>query len=758
MVRCVFLTLMATAVAFAVGHGVTDWYSLGGQPGSEVTFEVVQADFDHLVLDVQVPGFFMYDYPAAGMVFHKIEIPGSYCIGQIGLPDLPSPVTLFALPFGSQPEVTVEDIELASFAGVDVIPMQEPDIDMSHAPFPFRIADGYYEQGGPYPDTWALVDNEGNWSGASVARLVVNPFRFDASTQELLVARSMRISIDFNSSDLASFTVSAPHQAMMRPMLINYRAFESAFQPSGSRDMAEYIVLCNADNIDEVAPLFELHNDLGYKVVVETLSNPATVSAIKAAINDNYETGVTRFALIVGDETAMPPYDYGGFLSDFYFALIVGGDNYPDIAVGRLTGSAAQVTTQVDKLMDGYLAYPSFDDGNTTGITPSETVLCAHEEQYPGKYTECCDSIAAYDYSLCDITFFKLYPPEGATADDLEDIINNEVGTVGYRGHGDVTYWAWSPGWNSSNINSLTNTYMPPVFNIACYCGRFQQGTCLAESWAWHTAGCSGNLAANNPSYTVANHDYMKQIYIALYDTGLFAVGEAINAATEYVIDNHGTYGLSNARMYFWFGDPGQEIWTFDTAGEPSVLAISGPGWVNPGPQDITVTVTEDGSPTSGIAVTLNDGVDGYDANTVYEEGTTNASGQYTFSVTVPSSGTLTVGAFKHDTEFDRLDIPITVGVEEGESGVFDSFFLGMPTPNPVTVTATIQFSLAQPGNTELAVFDMVGRRVDTISSGEIAAGSYEVTWQPGNLSNGVYFVRLISGSETMTRQVMLVR
>ena len=760
MIRSFFIGCLLVPVVFAFSNEAINWQSLGGIQGSSASVEVIEASMGSMVVNITVPGFYMYDYPAGGFVFDRIELPGFYNQSDVGLPELPSVVSLFALPFGADAQITIEQIEVSEFSGINVLPAQEPEIDMPHTPFPFRMNEDYYSSERVFPAEYATVDNEGIWSGVRVARLVVNPFSYNPETGTLNVIQSIRVRVDFVGATAESFLVPSERLAMFRTTLLNFDSLDFLFDTGSGlddpTDPAEYIVVANADNVDEAADLFMLHNSLGLKTVVEILPNPATQSQIEAAIDDNYETGVTRFALIVGDDIAMPLHLYGSDPGDYYYACITEGDEFADIAVGRLTGDETQIAHQVDKIINGYMTY-SWDDGNETGIIPSEAVLAAHEQNYPLKYTECCDSIAAYPYSLCNMTFTKVYPPEGGTAADVSNAINTGMGTVTYRGHGSTTAWTWSPGWTKTNIDALTNTFMPHVFNIACNNGELQSGECLCESWQWATNGASGNLGASTGSWTIPNHDYIKQTYIALYDIGLFRIGEAIMYATEWIIINHPDLGLDNARIYIWFGDPAVDTWTFDTASEPLALLVDAPDFVYPGAQTIDITVTESGSPVENAAVTLTDGVEGYDAVTIYEEGLTDASGEVSFSVDVPTSGIITAGAFLHDYEFDIKDIVVTVGIEGGEP-VVGNFGLLMPVPNPVTTTANISFNLPVGGNCELAVFDVVGRKVDTISSGEMPAGAHSLVWQPDELASGVYFLRLTSGAETATHQVMVIR
>ena len=763
MTRIFLVLLLGVASVFAAGQGnVSAWQSFGGAMGESPEVTVLESDQNHMVLEISIPGFWLYDKPAEGAAWSCVELPGYFSQGRVGLPDLPSVTELFALPFGTEAIVTVEGVNSTVYRNMQILPRQTPEIDMAHAPYPFIISDEFYSGSESYPFASVEIDNEGIWSGLNVARLVVNPFNYNPSNGNLEAASSITLRVDFegNAAQLSDPVISSMALEMERTV-INWDVFAATANPmNGSRDAGvEYVFVCTDANVDWVSELFETHHYLGLHVRVETLTAPATTSAIKAAITDNYTAGVTRFACIVGTHAELPSYSWSGYMGDYWYGCI-DGDNYPELAVGRLTGNQTQIEHQVDKIIGGYMDY-GFDDGNTTGIIPSETVLAAHQEQYPGKYTLCCNQLAAETYSLCDITFTKVYPPEGGLNTDVSNAINDGIGTVTYRGHGDVTIWTWSAPsyWSASNINALTNVFMPPVFNIACYCGNYITGaTCLSESWQWATNGSSGNLGATDPSYTEANHTYIKEIYLSIFDTGLFRIVEGINAATVETIIQHGSPGLANAKMYIWFGDPAMDVWTFDTPSEPGELLIAAPASVNAGTQNISVTVTDAGAPVEGVNVTLTDGVDMADGMTCYEEGTTNASGIAVINVTVPVSGVMHVGAFLHDYEYDMAEIIIGLGIA-GSEGPSAALSLDRPYPNPITENASLGFSVPFSGNVEISVYDVSGRMVESILSGSVESGAHSVNWAPGSeIASGVYFIRLTTDGGVLTQQAMVIR
>ena len=87
--------------------------------------------------------------------------------------------------------------------------------------------------------------------------------------------------------------------------------------------------------------------------------------------------------------------------------------------------------------------------------------------------------------------------------------------------------------------------------------------------------------------------------------------------------------------------------------------------------------------------------------------------------------------------------------------------FLATPSPNPSRGLATIRFGLARAGEVHLELFDLAGRRVQTLISSDLAPGPHAATWngrdrQGNHVRNGVYFVRLTTPSKVF--QTRLVR
>jgi alpha-amylase len=83
--------------------------------------------------------------------------------------------------------------------------------------------------------------------------------------------------------------------------------------------------------------------------------------------------------------------------------------------------------------------------------------------------------------------------------------------------------------------------------------------------------------------------------------------------------------------------------------------------------------------------------------------------------------------------------------------------------PNPFVDSTTIRFALPRTGHVRLGVYDLAGREVARLHDGTRAAGTHEIVWDGKDLrrrpvGNGIYFLRLEAGGESVVRKVVLAR
>ncbi len=91
------------------------------------------------------------------------------------------------------------------------------------------------------------------------------------------------------------------------------------------------------------------------------------------------------------------------------------------------------------------------------------------------------------------------------------------------------------------------------------------------------------------------------------------------------------------------------------------------------------------------------------------------------------------------------------------------SFSLNQNYPNPFNPSTTIAFALPEAAEVRLEIFNLLGRKVATLTEGELPAGHHSVVWEGRNSSGstvatGVYFYRLDAGSFSETKKMLLLK
>jgi hypothetical protein len=123
------------------------------------------------------------------------------------------------------------------------------------------------------------------------------------------------------------------------------------------------------------------------------------------------------------------------------------------------------------------------------------------------------------------------------------------------------------------------------------------------------------------------------------------------------------------------------------------------------------------------------------------------------FQVMSPVSGVQLIGQGGHD----YLEAPTAVG--PGESNIDR---LRVASANPSAGPVAVALELAQPTNVDVAVFDLTGRRLATLSSGAQPAGTRVLTWDGRDLAGhavvGMCFVRARGEGFTAQQRVLMIR
>ena len=99
------------------------------------------------------------------------------------------------------------------------------------------------------------------------------------------------------------------------------------------------------------------------------------------------------------------------------------------------------------------------------------------------------------------------------------------------------------------------------------------------------------------------------------------------------------------------------------------------------------------------------------------------------------------------------------VGVEDTKPGSIPTDFkLFQNYPNPFNPSTTIRFSIPEPQNVTLSVYDLLGHLVTMLVAEKMRAGYYNVVFDAAGLASGVYFYRIQTESFVSTKRFILLK
>jgi Bacterial Ig domain/Carbohydrate binding module (family 35)/Secretion system C-terminal sorting domain len=108
----------------------------------------------------------------------------------------------------------------------------------------------------------------------------------------------------------------------------------------------------------------------------------------------------------------------------------------------------------------------------------------------------------------------------------------------------------------------------------------------------------------------------------------------------------------------------------------------------------------------------------------------------------------------------DYLSVPssfVAVSVKNS-SELPNVYSLEQNYPNPFNPATTIRYSLAQPGQVKLRIYDLLGRLVATLVDEKQNAGVYNVPFDARTMASGLYFYRIEAGKFTQVKKMLVLK
>lgn len=141
------------------------------------------------------------------------------------------------------------------------------------------------------------------------------------------------------------------------------------------------------------------------------------------------------------------------------------------------------------------------------------------------------------------------------------------------------------------------------------------------------------------------------------------------------------------------------------------------------------------------------------------------------FDITLPvfGGGSDTVHVI-HYTVWSEVDNSVlyedSVTISKTITDVDDNPWANLPNqlnlyqnyPNPFNPVTSISFELPRQSSVRLEIYNTLGQLVDVISHGYMPAGINEIEYDASELSSGVYFYRLVTDDNSLSKKMVLLK
>jgi hypothetical protein len=139
----------------------------------------------------------------------------------------------------------------------------------------------------------------------------------------------------------------------------------------------------------------------------------------------------------------------------------------------------------------------------------------------------------------------------------------------------------------------------------------------------------------------------------------------------------------------------------------------------------------------------------------IHGNGTTTEQKNYTYSDQLYKAGKYfyRLRQIDYDGSFNLSET-----IEVDYTSIPNGFSLSQNHPNPFNPNTTITFSI--PGNefVQIIILDALGKEIKRVISEEKNAGTYNIVFDAGYLSSGIYYYQLRSGEFLQTKKMVLVK
>jgi len=522
---------------------------------------------------------------------------------EIGKAKLPIIRRLVEIPQSAEAEITLDkvtwdqtslnDLNLPSL----VVPCQFSVEKIPNPQNDFIIDENYYQTDSFLPEQIVKIVDSGEIRGRSFVLIELSPIQYNPSTGQLKLMNSCNIRIDLQNSDMGKteekiIRYSTPrYEGFFEAAFENYGMYEEGLIP---RNQEGYLIIVYDNFFEEIQPLVSQKISMGYDVTTTKTSDipgGPTKDNIYSYIEDAYDTWSIppAYVLLVGDTPQIPTYTGIDSYSeaDLYYVTVDGSDYFPDIYIGRFSGSTE---TDIESMVEKTVYYEVGGFSSFDWIKKAAFIASSdHGQLAEQTHNYVIDNYLNPNGYTCD----KIYEASGGSTSDITNALNDGRSLCIYSGHGYSGGWACVP-FDQTDISNLVNDGMYPlVCSHACSTNTFADSECYGETWL--RAEDKGAIAFWGASAgTLWDEDDIieRAMFQSWWEDGLDWVGGMTDMALIYLYENYsgGGYTQYYFEAYNIIGDPSVRIWSDNPSDPPETPSKpNGPtSWI----KDVLATFT----------------------------------------------------------------------------------------------------------------------------------------------------------------------
>jgi hypothetical protein len=700
---------------------------------------------------------------------NKVLIDKGSSLLEKGNPDLQKLTASVLIPDEAEMQVNVISSDFYDVQNVTVAPSKGNlmrNINPDDVPYTYSKV---YSENAFFPANIATLSDPYILRDYRGQVVTVCPFQYNPVTKVLRVYTNVKVNVSVknetggqNALDRGTRSVSSidnEFETIYKSQFINYTTANSRLRGVVSEE-GSMLIICYDDFAATMEPFVKWKNQKGIPtelVLKSKIGASATATQIKKYITDYYAAHPTlKYVLLVGDAPQIAcskKADASGSKqdSDVDYGYMTGDDSYPELFIGRFSGTTKDhIAIMVNRTLkyetapqkDGAWYKKCITIGSDQGPGDNKEYDWQHQRVIAKK-------LLAYTYNSAGECYDGSRGESDAsgnpTSSTVAKLVNAGAGIITYTGHGAETMFVTS-GFSSTSVNSLTNKNMWPfIWSVACVNGNFVNQTCFAEAWLragtvdLPTGAVATLMSTINQSWNppMKGQDAMIDILVESDKNNIKRTFGGLSYNGCMIMnDTYKKQGNDMTDTWTCFGDPSVMVYT----NTPTEMVVSHPASVAVATTSITVACD-----IKGALVSLTK--DGVILGTGISDGTSAV-----ITITGATLGVIDVTA----TAYNK--IPYFGKINVGTTGIADNNAIKSFAvyPTPATNQLNISYKAEKSEKIKIALYNNLGQAVVTIVNEDVSTGVFNKTIDISALQSGVYFCKLETQNTVVTRQIVI--